>query len=73
MAKYNKPSKANKSVGMIIVTLIFIIIGIVCIIIGFKNDIVSWMKTFGIVVCVMLSPIVVYLIYKLVMKKIDEL
>ena len=31
MAKYNKPSKANKSVGMIIVTLIFIIIGIVCI------------------------------------------
>lgn len=73
MAKFNKPNGTNKSIGMLVVTLIFLILGIVCIVIGFKNDIVSWMKTFGIAVCVLASPIIIFIIFRFIMSKIERL
>ena len=73
MANYNKPNGSNKNIGVIIIMAVFAIIGIACFIIGWRNEIVSWMKTFGIVIVVITSPLIVYLVYKFIMNKINKI
>lgn len=73
MANYNKPNGNNKNIGVIIIMAVFAIIGVTCLIIGYKNEIVSWMKTFGIVILVLLSPAIVYLLYKFIISKIKDM
>ena len=53
MASYNKPNGNKKNIGVIIVTIVFAIIGILCIIIGYGSDFLNWLKTFGIVILVL--------------------
>lgn len=73
MAKYNRPAGIKKSIGTIIITSIFAIIGIVCILIGYANKFLLWLRTFGIVILVISFPILVYIIYKLILKKVKEM
>lgn len=73
MANYNKPNGNNKNIGAVILITVFAIIGIACLVIGWRNEIVSWLKTFGIVILVITSPLVVYLLYKFIMNKIKDI
>lgn len=73
MAKFNKPNGNKKSIGVTIVTAVFAIIGIVCIIIGYGNDFLNWLMTFGIVILVLVSPILVFVIFTMIIKKIKDI
>ena len=73
MAKFNKPNGNKKSIGVIIVTSVFAIIGIICIIIGYRIEFLNWLKTFGIVTLIIMSPILVFVIYKIIIKKIKDM
>lgn len=67
----NRSVKSNK--GVILVTLLFALIGMVLIVIGFKNEILSFLKTFGIIILVLsLIPLVTFLGI-VINKKIKEL
>ena len=73
MANYNKPVENKKSIGVIITTLVFALVGAICIFIGFGNEMLAWVKTFGIVVCVLVAPILIFVIYRLIKKRIEDL
>lgn len=73
MASYNKPSTNKKSIGVIIVTTIFAILGAVCIIIGYGNEFLTWLTTFGIVILVLTFPILVFVLYHVISDKIKEM
>lgn len=73
MANYNKPNGSNKNVGVIIIMSVFAAIGLACFLIGWGNQIVSWMKTFGIVILVITSPVIVFLLYKIIIDKIKDM
>lgn len=73
MGNYNKPNGSKKNIGQIIIAVVFAIIGTACIIIGYRNEFLHWLKTFGIVVLVLISPIVVFVIYDLIIKKIKDM
>lgn len=73
MASYNKPSTSKKSLGVIIVTTIFAIIGAVCIIIGYGSEFLTWLTTFGVVILVITFPILVFVIYHVISDKIKEM
>lgn len=71
MVNYKPNSK--KSLGVILATTIMAVIGATFLIIGYHNDVLSWMKTFGIVTCILLAPLVLWVIYHYVIKKIKEM
>ena len=73
MAKFNKPNGNKKSIGVIIVTSVFAIIGIICIIIGYRIEFLNWLKTFGIVTLIIMSPRLVFVIYKIIINKIKDM
>ena len=73
MTKFNKPNGNKKSIGVIIVTAVFAIIGIICIIIGYRIEFLNWLKTFGIVTLIIISPILVFVIYKIIINKIKDM
>lgn len=70
MASYNKPAGNKKSIGVIIVTAVFAIIGIICIIIGYGSEFLTWLTTFGVVILVIAFPILVFVLYHLLSDKI---
>lgn len=71
MANY-KPN-LKKNLGVILITAIMAVIGVTFLIIGYHNDVLSWMKTFGIVTCILLAPLVLWIIYHYVIRKIKEM
>lgn len=73
MASYNKPNGNKKNIGVIIVTIVFAIIGILCIIIGYGSDFLNWLKTFGIVILVLVSPVLVYILFSFLIKKVKDM
>lgn len=71
MAKYNQ---AKWRVGSLtLVTLIFIILGVALVLIGAYSQVVSWLKTFGIAFLVCACPLVIWVIFKVINKKIKEM
>lgn len=72
MASY-KPNGNKKSIGVIIVTIVFAIIGLAFLLIGYWNDVIPWMKTFGIVILVLVSPILIFVIFKTIIKRVKEM
>ena len=72
MGRYKK-NDFNKNKGILLVWSLFAIIGIILIIIGFYNDIVSWLVQFGIVLLVISAPILLFIIYLLIKKKIEDM
>ena len=73
MASYNRPNENKKNIGVIIVTAVFAIIGIICIIIGYGSNFLTWLKTFGVVILVLVSPVLVFVIFKIIIKKIKDM
>ena len=73
MASSNKPAGNKKNIGIIIVTTVFAIIGLACIIIGYGSEFLNWLGTFGVVILVLVSPILVFLLYKIVIGKIKDM
>ncbi|MBR3208877.1 MAG: hypothetical protein IKF82_01270 [Bacilli bacterium] len=73
MASSNKPAGNKKNIGIIIVTTVFAIIGLACIIIGYGSEFLTWLGTFGVVILVLVSPILVFLLYKIVIGKIKDM
>ena len=71
MGNYKPNSK--KSLGVILVTAIMAVIGVTFLIIGYHTDVLNWMKTFGIVTCILLAPLVLWIIYHYVIRKIKEM
>lgn len=71
LEKQKKTKKRN--LGIIIVTATFAIIGLICIIIGFRDEMLQWMLTFGVVICVICFPIAVFLIFNMIMNKVKEM
>lgn len=70
MVKY-KESKSK--IGVIGITVAFAIVAAIFIIIGTGNVAFEWMKTTGIVLLVISTPIILYFIYAYVMNKIKEM
>lgn len=68
-----KLNESKKSKGVIISTLVFAILGAICLIIGYKNEIVWWLKNIGIVLLVIAAPLIIYIIYKEIISKIKEM
>lgn len=73
MASYNKPNGNKKNIGIIIVTTVFAIIGLICLLIGYGDEVFTWAKTFGIVILVLVSPILVFVIFSMIIKKIKDM
>lgn len=73
MASSNKPNGSKKNIGIIIVTSIFAVIGLACIIIGYGSEFLTWLGTFGVVILVLVSPILVFLLYKFFIKKVRDM
>ena len=74
MANYNlKPggNKANIVVG--IISAIFLIAGITLIVVANFTELVSWLKTFGITLCVMCVPLIITIIYSVLNNKINKI
>lgn len=70
---YYRDNGSKKNIGMIIITLIFALIGLVCIIIGYKNEVLNWLKTMGIVMVVVMMPVLIWFAFRLISKKIKEM
>lgn len=71
MASYKPNTKKN--LGIILITVIMAVIGITFLIIGYHNDVLNWMKTFGLITCILLAPLVLWILYNYVIKKIKEM
>ena len=72
MVNYN-PNGNKKNIVLIIITALFLIIGTAFIVIGCWNDMLSWFKTFGIALLVLVSPLIIWFIYKFILKKIKDM
>lgn len=72
MANYNIKAK-NKNLGLAIVMSVFAVIGLACIIIGYGSEFLSWMKTFGVVILVLSFPVVLFILYRTLVKKVKDM
>ena len=68
--RIGKPKRTG--IGMLIVTLVFAAIGITCLIIGYKDTVLSWLTTTGIVVLILAAIPISIFTYVLIQKKIDS-
>lgn len=57
----------------LITTIIFLVIGIVLLVVGFFNEIVSWLWKYGLVLLAVTIPIIITIVHKIVSKKIDNM
>lgn len=74
MGNYNlKPggNKTNVIVG--IISAIFLIAGIALIVVANFTELVSWLKTFGITLCVMCVPLIIMIIYRVLKNEINKI
>ena len=74
MVKSKKKTDNMKGkISVLWTTLIFTILAIVLLIIGYHNTIVSWFMTMGIVILVICIPVAVSIIYLIVKRLIEEM
>lgn len=69
----NKSNNMKGKISVLWTTLIFTIIAIALLIIGYHNQIVHWMMTMGIVILMIAVPIAVTIVYLIVKRKIEEM
>jgi len=71
--KLKPPKKKNqKAMAVIIVTAVFLVIGIVLAIIGYRNEIIHWLGTTGLALAAISAIPFIAVSYKLIMKKINS-
>ena len=73
MAKFKKEKGSKANLVVTIITLVFALIGGACIIIGYKNEFVWWLSTFGIVILVICLPVLIVVLHSIIMKKIGDM
>lgn len=74
MVKFKKKTDNMKGkISVLWTTLIFAILAVVLLIIGYHNEVVHWMMTMGIVILVISVPISISIIYLLIKRKIEEM
>lgn len=72
MVNYNINGN-KKSKSAVIVTLVFALLGTICLIIGYHSEFLWWLKNVGIVLLVIAAPLVIWLIYKKLIKDIKDM
>lgn len=74
MPKLKPARKGNKKTGGIVlaVTLIFAAIGTVCLIIGYKDEVLHFLVTTGIALLIVAAVPIVVFAYQLIQKRIDS-
>ena len=71
MGKFNKPSKGNISVlGTMI---FFVVLGTLFTIIAFHDKMGKWLDKYGLTLCVVLIPVILFVVHQFVIKKIKEM
>lgn len=72
--KPKKRQSASKKTGIVatVVTVVFAIIGVVCMIIGYHNEVLHWMMTTGVAFLVIAAFPILILVYNLISKKIES-
>lgn len=72
MGKFNKKSSIGK-VSVCATTLGFLVLGIILLIIGCKDNVVPWLKTTGIAILVIAVPIILWFAHLYISEKIKEM
>jgi hypothetical protein len=65
--------KSKKLNITMVISLVFLLIGVALILVACKNDILNWISKFGITVVVIATPVLILCIFLRVKKKIDEM
>lgn len=69
MDKYRKKN-GKKNLIVLFIMLGFALIGLICLLIGFGSEALVWMRTFGITILILVSPIVIFISYIEINRKI---
>ena len=72
MGKFKKKKKRTNMI-VLIVTLVFAVAGITFLAIGFGDEALVWCKTFGLTILGLLSPLIVYLVFQFINRKVDDM
>ena len=72
MANY-KPGGNKSNISILVVTGIFLLVGIVLIVWANFNSIMSWMRVSGIALLVIMAPIMASIIYKMIKDKVNKI
>lgn len=70
MGKYKE---SKQRTGILGVSIAFIVVATILIIIGYKNQVLDWMKTTGFVLLVLSLPVLSYFLHEIFIKKIKEM
>ena len=68
-----RPGGNRTNIIAIIVTVVFLLIGVTFIVIATFNDLVSWFRTFGITLVAISAPVVAWLLYNLIKRHIEKM
>lgn len=69
MVKF-KSKKKKRNLTVAIIMGVFALIGLTFLLIGFGSEALVWMRTFGITILVIVSPILVIIIFKEIIDKV---
>ena len=73
MAKFKYNAPKSKVGSLSIVTCSLLLVGIILVIIGFRTEISSWVKTFGLAFIVCAIPLIIFVVFRIINKKIKEM
>lgn len=68
-----KPKKKKDISIVAALTVVFAVLGILCIVVGCYADIVSWLKKFGLGLIIICLPLLIWLIKTVIQNKIKEM
>lgn len=71
--EFYKEKNHKKSVISTIITLSFLLIGIALFIVGYYNEMLSWVKDCGVVIICLSVPAVVFIVYLLINGKVKRM
>ena len=69
MVKF-KSKKKKRNLTVAIIMSVFALIGLTFLLIGFGSEALVWMRTFGITILLIVSPILVYIIFREIIDKV---
>ena len=74
MGKFKPKAKASKgNISILGTTLGFLILGIILLIIGYKDNVLPWLKTTGIVLLVIAVPVLIWMAHSIIIEKIKDM
>lgn len=74
MGKFKPKAKTSKgNISILGTTLGFLILGIILLIIGYKDNVLPWLKTTGIVLLVIAVPVLIWMVHGIIIEKIKDM